>query len=128
MSAMTLLILIKIGATIILVAGPFLLLPRPKLEAMTGSTVTSDALFRLYGIAMTALLIGYGSGLWQIQQGIFPWGIVLMGLVSNGGAAFTVARLGSRSSRRLFVPVFGGIAVGLALCAAFPDAAIAPLF
>lgn len=125
MTLLTLLLGFKIIVTLIFVSGPFLLLPKDRLEAMTGAQVQSAALFRLYGMAATALLFGYGTGLWQGLQGNYPWGIILMGLVSNGGAAAIL--IGTGPKQRPMAALFGGIAVALILSALFPTQSIAPI-
>ncbi|MBB4012602.1 hypothetical protein GGR36_001910 [Niveibacterium umoris] len=36
-------------------------------------------LLRLYGVASTALLVGYAFGIPAAESGQFPWGVVSMG-------------------------------------------------
>ena len=91
MTALTLLIIIKIFITVFAVAIPFLFIPHHKLEKLTGFQTSNPLIFRLYGIAITALLFGYGAGIVSAEQGIFPTGIVVMGILSNFGAAFFIS-------------------------------------
>ncbi|WP_299627784.1 hypothetical protein [uncultured Tateyamaria sp.] len=126
MSAISLILTVKIVVTVILVAGPFLLLPRPRLETMTGVSATSGSLFRLYGMAASALLVGYGVGLWQSMNGEFPWAAVLMGLVSNAGAAGILAFARTASSR-VYAVIFGTIGLLLIWAALSPTGAMHPL-
>ncbi|MGZ2260085.1 hypothetical protein [Roseobacter sp. A03A-229] len=126
MSAISLLLTAKIVVTVILVSGPFLLLPRHRLETMTGVSAASATLFRLYGMAATALLVGYVVGLWQSADGVFPWAAVLMGIVSNVGAAGILAFAPAASSRA-FAAIFGTIGLLLIWAALSPTAAIQQL-
>ena len=126
MSAISLILTAKIMVTVVLVTGLFLLLPRHRLETMTGVSAASATLFRLYGMAATALLVGYGVGLWQSMNGAFPWTAVLMGIVSNVGAAGILAFAPAASSRA-FATVFGVIGLLLVWAALRPTAAIQPV-
>lgn len=125
MSAISLILTAKIMVTVVLVTGPFLLLPRHRLETMTGVPAASAILFRLYGMAATALLVGYGVGLWQSMNGVFPWAAVLMGIVSNVGAAGILAFAPAASSRA-FATIFGTIGILLVWAALSPMVAILP--
>ncbi len=93
---------------------------------MTGVSAASGTLFRLYGMAATALLVGYGLGLWQSMNGVFPWAAVLMGIVSNAGAAGILAFAPSVSSR-VYATIFGAVGLLLVWAALTPTAAIRPL-
>lgn len=77
----------KILFTILAWALPFLLLPKSMFQPLLGYTPEPLFLIRLLGWAYFALVVGYSFGLRQIGQQIFPWGTVIMGLFSNGGAA-----------------------------------------
>lgn len=123
MSAISLILTAKIVVTVALVSGPFVLLPRHRLETMTGVAAASATLFRLYGMAATALLVGYGVGLWQSMNGVFPWAAVLMGIASNVGAAGILAFAPAASSRA-FVTIFGAIGLLLIWAALSPSVAI----
>ncbi|MDB6061751.1 MAG: hypothetical protein JWM78_1854 [Verrucomicrobiaceae bacterium] len=114
MSWLSLLLIIKIGVTILFVAAPFLLLPKQKLEALTKITAPNSVFFRLYGVAVTALVVGYAFGIPSAEAGVFPHGVVWMGIVSNSGASvllLTYAR-GDKQNRALGI-IFGLIALGL---------------
>ena len=126
MSAISLILSAKILVTVVLVTGPFLLLPRSRLETITGVFATSGTLFRLYGMAAAALLVGYGVGLWQSMNGVFPWPAVLMGLASNIGAAGILASARTASSR-VYALVFGTIGLLLIWTALSPTDAMQPL-
>lgn len=123
MSWLSLLLITKIAVTGLLVAAPFLLLPQSKLEKATNITAPTSLFFRLYGVAITALLVGYAFGIPIAEAGRFPWGIVWMGTVSNGGAA--IALLASpRNNNRILTAFFGLIALGLIAAMALPASAI----
>src|SRR5262245_1630253 len=125
MSWLSVLLIIKIGVTGLLVAAPFLLLPKSKLEKSTNTTTPTSALFRLYGVAITALLVGYAFGIPAAEGGRFPWGVVCMGTVSNGGAAIVllVYSQGNKQNRVL-AAFFGLIALGLITAMVLPASAI----
>lgn len=126
MSAISLILSAKILVTVVLVTGPFLLLPRSRLESMTGVSATSGTLFRLYGMAAAALLVGYGVGLWQSINGVFPWAAVLMGLASNIGAAGVLIFTRTASSR-VYALIFGTIGLLLFWAALSPTGVMQPL-
>lgn len=128
MNAIITVLFFKIGITIFFLAGPFLLLPRDKLENLTRVRTDASTFFRLYGMAMLALTVAYMTGVWSAFHGVFPWGVVLMGIVSNGGATAVLLTLGDRRSRAYIAPVFGAITLGLILSSAFPDAAMVNFF
>lgn len=128
MNAINVVLIFKIVITILCLAGPFLFLAREKLEKLTRVRADASTFFRLYGMAMLALAFAYMSGVWTVTQGIFPWAIVAMGVLSNGGATAVLLVLGDRTAKRSIAPVFGGITLGLLLCAAFPDAAMTGFF
>ncbi len=128
MSFLALVLAAKIVLTGWLTAVPFLLLPAVRLAPSTGVTGGGETLFRLYGIAIVALLVGYASGFWPLARGEFPWGVVAMGLVSNaGGAAILIATGGWRNAKPITF-VVAAIAVSLAIAAASPEFAMQPLW
>lgn len=114
MTFLTLLLLIKIAVTGALIVIPFLLASKAKLEAATRLTGPSAGLFRLYGIAVLALLAGYTFGIPQAQAGVFPLGVVIMCLVSNGGAAAYLFATGAYKQRPLIPFFLLTIAIALA--------------
>ena len=123
--------LFKIAVTLILLA-PLMLAPARRLSPAFALEAAHPLIFRLYGVAIAALLVGYGFGFMTAQNGIFPWGPVAMGIVSNAGAAIVLAaraRSGAFSpSMGAAIVVFGGIGLALLLAALFPQWAIAVLF
>lgn len=81
-------------------------------------------MLRLYGVAMAALCIGYLSAYWPISQGVFPWGVVLMGLVSNGGATITLLVTGAARRQKLNIIVLATITAFLTVAALMPSWAL----
>ena len=124
MTWLSLLLVFKIAYTLLAAAGPMLLLPRERVSSVLGVGVEAVAIVRLYGMALLALLVGYGSGIPASEAGVFPVGVVAMGIVSNAGA--TALLLGTGAWRRtpLAAPVFGLIALGLVVSAAAPAASL----
>lgn len=122
MSYLALLLIIKISVTTFLVALPFLFAPPAKLEAATRVNAKGGLFFRLYGIAMAALLVGYCFGIPAAESGQFPWGVVSMGIVSNTGAAFLLLRASKpRSSGFKLGAFFAMVAVALAFSMGAPN-------
>lgn len=126
-SFLSALIFFKIAATFFLVCLPFLLMTGSRLDQIAGVKAKSNTLYRLYGIAVLALLFGYATAFPLLQAGQFPGGVVIMGAISNGGAAFILFIGSSRVAKRVFAPVLAAIFSGLILSLALPDFAIRPL-
>ncbi len=124
MSWLSLLLIIKITTTLFAAVIPFLFFPKTKLEKLTNTPAKNSTLFRLYGVAIFALLVGYAFGIDSADSGIFPWGVIWMGTISNGGAAL-VLFLNSRNKRDVFIG-FALVFVTLLLIAAMlmPDYAL----
>lgn len=125
MSYLALLLVIKISVTALLVAPPFLFAPLAKLEATTRVSAKSTLFFRLYGIAIMALLVGYGFGIPVAEGGQFPWGVASMGLVSNAGSAFLLLRASRpRTSGFWLGTFFAFVTVALAISMIVPGLAL----
>lgn len=122
MTLLSLLILFKIAMTAVTTSGPMLLLPGHRIGGLFGVGVEAAPLARLYGIALTAMLIGYGSGVVQAEQDRLPVGIVWMGLVSNLGASGYLAASGGWRRATALTALYGAIGVALA------SALLAPSF
>jgi hypothetical protein len=120
-----LLIIVKITVTAFFVALPFLFAPSARLEATSGVSVKSPLFFRLYGVAIVALLVGYSFGIPAAESGQFPWGVTCMGIVSNAGGAFLLLRSsGSRSLSFWLAMFFALVAIGLAISMGTPERAL----
>ncbi|MEM6745876.1 MAG: hypothetical protein AAF608_00495 [Pseudomonadota bacterium] len=127
MAPLALLLITKIVVTGLLVGIPFLLLPAAVIGRLSGFEARPPALYRLYGMAIIALLVGYGGGLVEVLDGSFPWGVAAMGIVSNGGAAIVLVLTGQAGTRRMLTAFFVAITAGLVYAAAMPEAAVRPL-
>lgn len=101
---LTSILLFKIIYSIICLIIPFLFFNKTKLEKLTASTMQSVALFRLYGVAILALLVAYCFGLYQTLQDVFPLSAVWMGVMSNLGASAVLVKTSAwRTSKMNFV-------------------------
>lgn len=123
MTYLSWLIIVKISISTIFVVIPYAVIPVDRLQEMlkpSESEHPSPFLFRLYAVAIASLLIGYAAGIPVAQKGVFPYGIVTMGAVSNCGASITMFRFRDKATL-LFncgIVVFGVIGVLLvaAIC------------
>ncbi|MEM1263542.1 MAG: hypothetical protein AAGH76_14160 [Pseudomonadota bacterium] len=127
MTYLALLLVTKIAVTAVAVAAPLLLFSGERVQAVTGFRESDPAVFRLYGVAIVALLVGYGGGLWQLNTGVVPVGVMLMGLVSNIGAAVMMFVTGIAQKRPLGAVFFALIGGGFAVFLARPDLALQTL-
>ena len=128
MSFIALVLSAKIAVTGVFAALPFLLLSPARISSTTGFDVSATPLFRLYGVAVTALLVGYASGFWVIASGQFPWGVVAMGIVSNGVGAITLVTTGFWRQAMPMTFFIAGIAILLIVAALINERALVPLW
>ena len=122
MNILVLVLVTKVAGTFVLVAMPFLCLRGETLNRMMG-TSGGTTLFRLYGIAVLALLIVYGFGLADALRGQFPYGVAVAGLVSNAGAALVLIAHGVWQRNLPVFALLSVAAIGLAMCLFFPELA-----
>lgn len=111
MSVFALLLIVKIVVTLLGVALPMLLLRRTAIDGLLGMQNTL-ALYRLYGVAITALIVAYvtafvdhlvgGNGLWVLPVAI----------TSNAGAVLVLAFTYSGAFRWPGLLFFGAVALG----------------
>ena len=128
MNALSLVLMIKILGTLFPVALPLLLAPKAVIDRRSGFTASDPTFYRLYGMALLALLVGYAGGFLQLMAGVFPTGILIMGLVSNAGATLFLL-LSPRSRKAPWeVAFFGSIALALTASLLFPDLMTTPLW
>ncbi|MEO1475724.1 MAG: hypothetical protein AAFS13_05025 [Pseudomonadota bacterium] len=128
MEPISILLLVKIVGTLIPVALPLLFLPIATVNRLSGFEASDPVLYRLYGMAVLALLVGYAGGYFQVQDGTFPVGVVAMGFVSNAGAC-AVLLLTGRGFKAPWEPAFFGlIALGLAASFSFREQSMTPLW
>jgi hypothetical protein len=128
MTWMAIVLTLKIGVTGVLVALPLLAMPAAQLPARLGVGAEAVPMARLYGVATTALLVGYASGFWAIAEGVFPWGVVAMGIASNGGGVATLILTGAWRRNRFMIAFVGAITLALAAAAAAPEWAMSRAF
>jgi len=81
---------VKIALTVLFWCGPMLLFPRLTMSKMGFSDMEPIIYIRLLGVAYLALVVGYCFGLKDALYGVYPKVIVLVGIVSNGGAAMII--------------------------------------
>lgn len=124
MSWISLLLTVKVLFTFIIVVIPLLFLSKNKLEKLMRVKTETPLLFRLYGIALLALLSGYSFGIPSAESGIFPWGVVCMGIVSNGGAVLVLLSAGLTDKNRVAVLLLTVVAAAFSISALFPQVAI----
>lgn len=127
MNLLSLLLMLKIIVTFFFVSVPFLMFPKHKLEKLTKIQSQSTTLFRLYGVAITSLLIGYSFGLVQSMEGIFPYGPVYVGISSNGGGALVLILSGGWSDNKFLTAFFSSVTVGLCASLVFPRLMLLPM-
>jgi hypothetical protein len=127
MTAIGLILAIKISITSLLIGGPFLFMPEERLAKMTGVTGGSS-IFRLYGVAILALLAGYTSGFWTIAEGHFPWGVAAMGMVSNGGATLVLLTSGAWQRKPASTSFVAAVTLALVAASLNSSYALVPLW
>lgn len=127
MSYLSLLLVIKIVITTFSVAIPFTLFSPTWLKQKAGISADSPLLLRLYGVAISALLVGYSFGIPVANSGQFPQGVVFMGLVSNIGAAFLLLKSPKTTITLILGIFFALIATGLIIALTRPDFALSQL-
>ena len=127
MSILTITFVFKIFISLIFVALPMLVLPEKKIQALMKLPVSNVIVYRLYGMAILALLVGYGSGLMSALEGQFNPGVVLMGIVSNIGASVIMLSTGYWKMQRALWAFFTTIGLLLLTSFIFTDQMLAPL-
>ena len=113
-------ILVTIGAIIL----PFLFAKPEFLDKRAGFGQPNLPFYRLYGMAILALVVAYSGGLIETLQGIYPTVIVAMGLTSNLGAALIMIATGYVRNQRLLTAFFATIGLGFACSTLSPDLAM----
>ncbi|MCK5041652.1 MAG: hypothetical protein KAR62_05130 [Sphingomonadales bacterium] len=108
---------IKILFTLLFVAYPFLWKPKEVLNKVMGLEISKPYFYRLYGVAILALLLAYAYGIFMALGGVYPWGIVLMGMVSNGGAVVVLHKYSEWKKQKTSAIFFGGVFVALLVSA-----------
>lgn len=127
MSFLALLLIVKIAVTLVLVVVP-LILAAPDWITRFSGLKGDTALFRLYGMALLALLVGYAMALWGHWQGDDVVWVVPMGMVSNGGAALILLTTYTGRFRAISVTFFTAITLGLFAIWLWPEPLMASLW
>ena len=127
MAPLALLLLLKIAITLLVVSGPFLVLPKSKIDQLSGYAGTPVAFYRLYGTAIFALLVAYSGGLVSVLSGNVPWTVIAMGIASNLGATLVMIGTGEARKHPALAAFFAFIAAGLVGAALLPEMAVTPL-
>ena len=86
MSPLSLVLVVKIAATLTVWCVPLLLFPVSLLQAIGFPAQDSYMFVRMLGWAYLALCVGYGFALQAALQGRRLMGPIWVGIVSNGGA------------------------------------------
>lgn len=128
MAPISILLIIKILGTLFPVALPLLVMPKSALDTRSGFSPSDTSLYRLYGMAILALLVGYAGGYFQVVSGTFPIGVLAMGFASNAGAFAIMVATGRAAKTPIAAAFFGMIATGLAVMLVSPDFAMTPLW
>ncbi len=128
MTPLTLLLIVKIAVTFVAVALPFLFFSRQRIDAILAIETETPMLYRLYGVAIVALLVGYGGGLVEVFNCDYPTGVIAMGLTSNIGATLVLLITGSTARNQFMTLFFASISIGLAIAALFPTFIMNPIF
>ena len=123
-----LLLLTKIIVTALIIPVPYLFFSDARVEAINGAPPLDRPLMRLYAVAIIALLVAYASALSWVRPAGFPSGIVIMGIVSNGGATAFLLFDRHTPLERATALLFGSITILLIAAALFPNVATAPIF
>lgn len=121
MTLLDIVLIVKITITGLLVGLPMILLPKSQLLNRLAIDEAAIPYIRLYGVAILALLVGYTSAFSAFIAEVFPLGIVLMGIVSNGGGFLVMLITGLAAKQKLLASFLLTIAVTLALAAFVPD-------
>lgn len=127
MSILDIVLAVKIIGTGLFGALPFMFLSAARLGPMLGVGDDAIPLVRLYGVAVLALLVGYSFGFSGMTGGRFPWGVVTMGIVSNGLGTLTMFLTGSVVRAKAMTALIASITVALVFCALNPALVTAPL-
>jgi hypothetical protein len=128
MSYLALLLTFKIAVTALFVSAPLLLAPAGFVTKRTALPPEALPWLRLYAVAVTALLVGYATGFFEIAAGRFPWGVAIMGVASNAGAVAALLATGLARRTPVLTACFAFIAFGLIAAAMAPEAALRPAF
>jgi hypothetical protein len=94
-SGLSLVFIVKIGATILFWCIPLIIFPASVLEAVGFPPQPSYMFVRMLGWAYLALCVGYAFGLTASLRGERAAGPIWVGIVSNAGACAYLAYFGA---------------------------------
>jgi len=127
MTSLSVLLATKILVTLVAVVAPFLLLPKARLDTLAGFGAPNLAMYRLYGMAILALVVAYSGGFIATLSGRYPTEVVAMGLASNVGAAAIMLATGYAKSQKILTGFFGLVGLAFIGAAAFPETWMLPV-
>lgn len=128
MTWLSLILIAKIFVTLAFIAAPFLLAPPERLGPRLGVQKSDALFFRLYGVAMLAILSVYVNGLVATFAGSFPWYATVMGVISNGVAFAVILGFGAFGRLAPLASFFAFVALGLGAAMLAPDLALQKVF
>ncbi len=128
MTLLSVLLSAKILVTLVFLVGPFLILPANRLNALMAPSTASSMMYRLYGVALLALVTAYGGGLLAAESGRLPVEVIAMGIVSNLGGALIQALYRVGGIQRVLMVFFAFVGVSLIAAAVLPDLALTRLW
>lgn len=124
MTLLDIVLAVKIAGTGALAGLPLTLLPAARVSSVLGVEPNAVPYLRLYGVAIVALLVGYASGFSIFTNGVFPVGVVLMGIVSNGLGTVAIIWTGIFAQNRVMTVLIGSITVALVISLFNPEVAM----
>ena len=114
----------KILVTLVFLVGPFMFLRAEALDDLSGFGHPIPAFYRLYAMALLALVVAYTGGLLQAFEGTYPAIVVAMGLTSNIGAAAIMMLSGYARTQKVMTGFFAVIGLGFAFAMIWPEQAM----
>ena len=127
MNILSFVFIVKILISLVLVSLPMLFLSEKNIQRFMKVPVSSAVVYRLYGIAILALLVGYSAGLVSALDGELNTGIVLMGIVSNLGASAIMLMNGYWKMQKVLWLFFTTIGLLLLTSLSLTEQMLAPL-
>ena len=112
---------IKVAVTPFAVVLPALLASPSWLDGVVG-TSSAPVLYRLYGVAILALIVGYAVALRSDLAGQDARWILPVGMVSNSGAALALLLSAKDITWVLAALFFGAVTVSFIFTALWPEA------
>ena len=127
MNYLSAILLLKIVFTFITIVMPFMLMTKEKLDKIMQITAGSICLYRLYGVAVLSILFAYSGGIYQSIDGVVPWTVIIMGLVSNIGGTLVLLFTGVAKKQRFQTTFYAVISILLFSVVLYPEWSIKAL-